>query len=131
MKTTITIIFALIILCVLPLSAAYAFDVNAGPIWSNDDAPSKCHTATQWYGGWNGQWKTTVQKVMSVCGAKNGLASTNPNDANAGPIWDNNDASGKCTAACKWYGGWNGQWTTVTVIQGQMSVCGCNQKVNQ
>lgn len=44
-------------------------DANAGPIWSNADAPSKCPDATRWYGGWNGQWRTTQPGQMSVCGA--------------------------------------------------------------
>ncbi|MBI3897492.1 MAG: mannan-binding lectin [Gammaproteobacteria bacterium] len=44
-------------------------DVNAGPLWNNGDAQAKCpsvcaKTSTTW----NGQWKTTVQGQMSVCG---------------------------------------------------------------
>jgi Mannan-binding protein len=45
-------------------------------------------------------------------------------DANAGPIWDNGDAGGKCPSTCNAYAStWNGQWTTT--VPGQMSVCGC------
>jgi predicted amidohydrolase len=45
-------------------------------------------------------------------------------DANAGPIWDNGDAGGKCSSTCNAYAStWNGQWTTT--VPGQMSVCGC------
>ena len=45
--------------------------VNAGPIWNNDDAKVKCPVAaTAARGIWNGQWKTTVPGVMSVCGVK-------------------------------------------------------------
>ncbi|MFN6156527.1 MAG: mannan-binding protein, partial [Dolichospermum sp.] len=43
--------------------------MNAGPIWNNNDAKSKCPVATARIGGtWNGKWKTTVPSVMSVCG---------------------------------------------------------------
>ncbi|OUS23834.1 hypothetical protein A9Q99_26895 [Gammaproteobacteria bacterium 45_16_T64] len=45
------------------------YDIHAGAIWSNADANAKCHAATQYYGGWNGQWTTTVWGSMSVCGA--------------------------------------------------------------
>lgn len=43
--------------------------VNAGPIWNNTDAQTKCPTACSQAGGqWNKQWTTIVQGVMSVCG---------------------------------------------------------------
>jgi FtsP/CotA-like multicopper oxidase with cupredoxin domain len=46
-----------------------AQDVNAGPIWNNDDAKTKCPGVCQGTKGvWNGQWKTTVEGQMSVCG---------------------------------------------------------------
>lgn len=45
-------------------------------------------------------------------------------DVNAGPIWSNADAQGKCPAACAAVSNtWNGQWTTTA--PGEMSVCGC------
>jgi Mannan-binding protein len=45
-------------------------------------------------------------------------------DVNAGPIWNNADAQGKCPAVCgSVHSEWNGQWrTTQTGVQ---SVCGC------
>ena len=48
-------------------------------------------------------------------------------DVAAGPIWNNNDAQGKCPGVC---GGltWNGQWTTT--VPNQMSVCGTVQGVD-
>jgi hypothetical protein len=50
-------------------SNAFALDVNAGPIWSNDDAKVKCPVAAAAANGvWNGQWTTTVFGKMSVCG---------------------------------------------------------------
>lgn len=45
-------------------------------------------------------------------------------DRPAGPIWDNDDAKVKCTAACRADNAtWNGQWTTT--IPNKLSVCGC------
>lgn len=45
------------------------FDANAGPIWSNTDAPTKCPSVCASYSThWNGQWTTTVPNQMSVCG---------------------------------------------------------------
>jgi FtsP/CotA-like multicopper oxidase with cupredoxin domain len=45
-------------------------DEEAGPIWNNEDAKVKCPRACQVSNNatWNGQWKTTVQGVQSVCG---------------------------------------------------------------
>jgi FtsP/CotA-like multicopper oxidase with cupredoxin domain len=47
------------------------WDVDAGPIWNNSDAQTKCPAAcTQKASGgtWNGQWTTTIPGTMSVCG---------------------------------------------------------------
>jgi hypothetical protein len=41
--------------------------VEAGPIWSNEDANQKCPRVCQPPEAWNGQWWTTVQGQMSVC----------------------------------------------------------------
>ena len=49
-----------------------ANDVQAGPIWSNQDAQQKCVQTCQNKGGWNGNWKTTEPGVMSVCGCCGG-----------------------------------------------------------
>tara|TARA_R110000850_G_scaffold75593_5_gene164637 strand:- start:714 stop:1574 length:861 start_codon:yes stop_codon:yes gene_type:complete len=43
-------------------------DVNAGPIWNQQDAQRKCPAVAASQGGeWTGQWRTTVQGRMSVC----------------------------------------------------------------
>ncbi len=48
---------------------SYTMDVLAGPIWNNEDAKLKCPIVCASYGGtWNGQWRTVVEGVMSVCG---------------------------------------------------------------
>lgn len=43
-------------------------NVNAGPIWNQQDAQRKCPAVAASQGGeWTGQWRTTVQGKMSVC----------------------------------------------------------------
>jgi hypothetical protein len=98
------------------VGTALAFDVKAGPIWSNGDAQNKC---PQVCGGlsWNGQWTTTDPGKMSVCGTSEGV------DVPVGPIWNNTDAQTKCPNQLKKVS-WSGQWTTTD--PGKMSVCGCN-----
>jgi hypothetical protein len=45
-------------------------------------------------------------------------------DINAGPVWSNTDAQGKCPAVCASIArSWKGQWKTTQ--PGVMSVCGC------
>jgi hypothetical protein len=126
MKKLILGLAALMVAWTMGTGAALAFDVKAGPIWNDGDAKGKCPAVCTNYGGWNGQWTTTEPGKMSVCGC-NQAPQGGPNDANAGPIWNNDDAPAKCKPACEWYGGWNGQWRTT--VPGQMSVCGCNQNV--
>ena len=41
----------------------------------------------------------------------------------AGPLWNQADASAKCPSLCASRGRWNGQWWTT--VQGQNSVCQC------
>ncbi|MBL4783425.1 MAG: hypothetical protein JKX92_14395 [Porticoccaceae bacterium] len=44
-------------------------DIKAGPIWSNPDAHNKCSTVCSGVARtWSGQWSTTQQGAMSVCG---------------------------------------------------------------
>ena len=44
-------------------------DVDAGPIYSNDEAKKKCTVVCEkTKAAWNGNWKTTVPNQMSVCG---------------------------------------------------------------
>ncbi len=40
---------------------------DAGPIWSNDDAATKCPAVCVAPSKWNGQWRTTVPGKMSSC----------------------------------------------------------------
>lgn len=111
----------------------FTIDVIAGPIWNNDDAQTTCPIACTIAGGtWNGQWTTVVEGKMSVCGCTITVPSEGTSeftiDIPAGPIWNNDDAQVKCPIVCASRGGtWNGQWTTV--IEGEMSVCGCTFKV--
>ena len=49
---------------------------------------------------------------------------TSPVDVRTGPIWGNADAQGKCPNVCMGVGRrWNLNW--MTVVPGQISVCGC------
>jgi Mannan-binding protein len=92
---------------------AFAVDVNAGPIWNNDDANAKCpHVCSGLQ--WNGQCRTTQQGVMSVCGTTAGL------DIPIGPIWNNDDAKGKCPAQLA-KTTWSGQWRTTVGLWLQSS----------
>ncbi|WP_185235265.1 mannan-binding protein [Teredinibacter franksiae] len=94
---------------------ALAVDINAGPIWSNSDAQSKCPAVCSGL-TWNGQWVTTKAGKMSACGTTAGA------DIPVGPIWNNNDAKRKCpTRLAKVT--WSGNWATTE--PGKMSVCGC------
>lgn len=107
-------------------SNAFALDINAGPIWNNDDAKVKCPVAAQVYGAqWNGQWTTTVPRTMSVCGTNLSFLPkiSVPGDVSVGPIRNNSDAKLKCpVAAAAANGVWNGQWKTT--VPNTMSVCG-------
>lgn len=55
-----------------------AFDVEAGPIWSNEHAKTRCpevadewaKTHPGWQAEWTGSWTTTVWGEMSVCNIK-------------------------------------------------------------
>lgn len=43
-------------------------NVNAGPIWNQQDALVKCPVAAFAVGGtWTGAWRTTIEGQMSVC----------------------------------------------------------------
>jgi hypothetical protein len=97
------------------------FNMEAGPIWNQGEAASKCAAACKLT--WNGQWTTTVAGKMSVCGATND-APHKPakGDVKVGPIWNQDDATKKCPAGLAKIK-WNGQWTTT--VPGKMSVCGC------
>lgn len=54
---------------------------EAGPIWSNDDAPSKCPKTCAPL-AWKGAWWTTVEGKMSVCECiDEGVASPAPSAA--------------------------------------------------
>lgn len=114
---------------IIPLFAAFvattavlpaqARNIEAGPIWNQQDAQMKCPlVAAKWQGKWTGHWWTTVQGKMSVCQ----IANIPKKAVEVGPIWNQADAQKKCPSIAaaeqaKWTGHW---WTTV---QGKMSVC--------
>jgi rubredoxin len=99
-------------------------NVEAGPIWNQTDAQSKCPQVAATNGGvWTGQWSTTVPGSMSVCQVRF-HAKRQPvvKDIQAGPIWNQTDAQTKCPQVAQVYGGtWTGKWHTT--VPGTMSVC--------
>lgn len=47
---------------------AFAVEVQAGPIWNNDDARERCPRICEERGWrWTGHWRTTQRYRMSVC----------------------------------------------------------------
>lgn len=96
--------------------------VEAGPIWNQADAATKCPVvAAAVRGRWGGEWRTKVQGQMSECGIVD-MAPSEPRSIEAGPIWSQADAELKCpVAAFALRGRWTGKW--VTTQQGRMSVC--------
>ena len=68
--------FAIPLLLAMASSGAevLAFDVEAGPIWNQRDAESKCPRTCQGVSAaWNGQWTTTIPGTMSVCGCESSV----------------------------------------------------------
>jgi hypothetical protein len=113
----------------LQQAAAQNFDMKAGPIYSNDEAKTKCVAACTL--NWNNAWVTKVENVMSICSGFNQLKDADGKnyvimDSNggleAGPIFSNAEAQTKCPNALKNVK-WNGNWKTTEV--NKMSVCGC------
>lgn len=106
------------------LAQSRTVNLEAGPIWSQVDAQSKCPGVAKANDGvWTGQWQTTVPGRMSVCEVR--LRSKERSvveSVEAGPIWNQMDAQKKCPDVAKRNGGaWTGQWKTT--VPGQMSVC--------
>lgn len=70
---------------------------------------------------WNGQWTTTIEGKMSVCGTAYG-------NFDAGPIWDQADAEKKCPAITKttFAGSWTNTPPKGTTYHGKgTAVCVC------
>ena len=109
---------------ILMLGSANADWREAGPIWGDFDAQRKCPNVCG-RDKWDGNWKTTQMGRKSVCkclgGSTKGLGGSGVLAVDAGPIWGNFDARGKCLKACgnrKWDGNWR------TVGPGR-STCDC------
>lgn len=113
------------------------FHVEAGPIWNQGDAESKCPALAERNGAyWTGGWMTTVQGAMSTCTLEYPLFDWQTSydvDVEAGPIWNQSDAESKCEALAAeketddiWVN-WTGQWATS--VEGEMSVCRLSVKM--
>jgi hypothetical protein len=57
----------LLLFLALPAYAQQQREVNAGPIWNQADAQTKCSNLCRPPEKWNGQWRTIAQGRMSVC----------------------------------------------------------------
>jgi hypothetical protein len=78
-------------------------------------------------GSWNGNWVTTVPGRSSVCKCDIAKGGRGTRDLDAGPIWSDMDAGGKCPGVCSSQKlGWTGAWRTT--VPGQMSTCTCGRK---
>jgi hypothetical protein len=54
--------------CEISYESERVRDVEAGPIWSEDDARVKCPVAAYAVRGvWTGEWRTIRRGEMSVC----------------------------------------------------------------
>lgn len=62
------ILFAVLFACLAPMAMpAMAIDIDAGPIWNNDDAQRKCPSVCGSYRNWDGNWRTVETGRNSVC----------------------------------------------------------------
>jgi hypothetical protein len=136
---------AALLLIASPAAAKHGVrQVEVGPIWNQMDAEKKCRKAARDTDGtWTGEWRTTRPGQMSVCdiagghgggggGGKGTWISIGGHGGKgkwveAGPIWNDADADGKCRRVARSVGGkWTGQWKTTKV--GRMSVCQVKRK---
>lgn len=125
------LLFILLLSLVSCTAFARHFNIQAGPIWSNADAQTKCPAVcTSHHSQWTGQW-STVGAGQSVCQCKrhhrfphrhNRLCEKR--DVATQTLMDNADAQNQCPTVCKnARGRWNGQWTNRSMGNG--AVCGC------
>ncbi len=110
---------------------------EAGPLWNDAQAQSKCPSVCGGFEAWTRGWWTTVPNRMAVCecivpnpamvpvqvASPPAPVPLNKRPVEAGPIWSNDDARAKCPRVCQSPEAWNGQWWTT--VQGVMSVCEC------
>lgn len=100
-----------------PASGSNTRALEAGPIWSNDNAKEVCPgVASKAGGSWTGGWWTTVAGEMSVCEVSfpSPPPATTLRDVNAGYIGDHQHALTVCPGVAESAGGtWNGHWTQV------------------
>lgn len=114
--------------------SAFRIMIPAGPIRNEEEAMKIGPAiAAAHLGKFTGLWETVVEGTMSVIEVEFQITSGGKRhitlDVLAGPIWDNDDAKVKCPYVCISYGGtWTGHWKSV--IDGQMSVCGCKFEID-
>ena len=116
-------IFAAGLLVVSANAASADFVMKAGNINNHEHAKQICPKACNLT--WNGHWVTKVEGQMSICSAANDMGNVimdSTGGVEAGPIWNNADAGGKCPAALSQVK-WNGHWDHTG--SGIEAVCAC------
>lgn len=110
-------------------------DISAGRLGSQWRAERKCkRIAMEANGTWTGQWTKSVNNKEGTCEVRftrltkkhpqpaPAVPTTIVKDADAGPIWDQNQANTKCPLiATKNNGVWTGNWRKIGA--NNMSVC--------
>lgn len=86
-----------------------AREVDAGPIWDNNDAARKCPRVCGAQ-GWDGNWRTTVPGSMSVCSC-GGQAGA----GGAAPVGFGTSCQARSTVYCS--------GCTVSCPAGQQALC--------
>ena len=68
-KLLLAALFAAMTL-MLAAAPSFAVDVDAEPIWNNDDAQAKCTNVCGGRQNWDGNWRTVVSGSNSVCSCR-------------------------------------------------------------
>ena len=105
-----------------PPPPAKVRDVEAGPLFNDGEAKTKCPTLCTAPAHWNGAWRTTKKAVMSVCSCEDPPPPV-IRTVVTGAIKSNIDAKTKCVKACKAPLQWNGAWRTTK--PGKAASCDC------
>lgn len=103
-----------------------ATEIEAGPIWDDNDAADKCPRVCGAVNWWNGQWRSTQGGNQAVCGCVWDRGQTPPGGivtpVDAGILWSDADAQNMCPRVCGGSDRWTGNWRTVSPGR---STCDC------
>jgi hypothetical protein len=87
----------------LTLAAApsFAVDVNAGPIWNNDDAQTKCPQVCGGRANWDGNWRTTEFGRNSVCACRAAAGAPQQSFSGAQSVGFSSTCNSPSAGACR------------------------------